>query len=520
MGNCNNPPWVTEKLITYGFGTECQCIQMPSSPSIANISPSPASLLWACCKNKDLARGSSIHHELQRKGSWEKAYSDALITMYAKCGVLQKAQVLLDRHNSSNIIPWNALITGYAREGQGQNALDCFEQMQGKGIPADEFTYSCILKACAMMGAVDKGEEIHNDISRQGLLKHNIVLGNALVGMYAKCGALCQARAVLKELPSRNSISWSALIAGYSQKGRGHQALECYEQMQHEGISPDAVTYVCILKACAVIQAFHKGKEIHEEVMRHGLLEHEIIVGGALIDMYAQCGALPQAQSVLEKLPSRNIVCWNALIAGYAQKGQGQQALGCFQRMLQESICPDGVTYVCILKACAVIEAIDKGKQIHEQILRQGLLQHDVVLGGALVDMYVQCGALSQAHSALKKLPSRNVECWNALITGYARNEHGQQALECLEQMQREAGEHICGRYDIDYNCRLDSVHILEQLGTILESFDTEKLAVGATTVASSNLSEKFENTYFEGRDGLLEDDDNDIDDEGNSILE
>ncbi|MCO5593128.1 hypothetical protein L7F22_047134 [Adiantum nelumboides] len=164
--------------------------------------------------------------------------------MYAKCGVLQKAQALLDRHNSSSIIPWNALITGYAREGQGQNALDCFKQMQGKGIPADEFTYSCILKAYAMMGAVDKGEEIHNEISRQGLLKDNIVLGNALVGMYAKCGAVCQARAVLKELPSRNIISWSALIAGYSQNGQGQQALECYEQMQHEGISPDAVTYV------------------------------------------------------------------------------------------------------------------------------------------------------------------------------------------------------------------------------------------------------------------------------------
>ncbi|KAI5080163.1 hypothetical protein GOP47_0005642 [Adiantum capillus-veneris] len=431
----DNPSWVEEKLIMCGFAKEQRCIESVSSLSNANISPS---LIWACCKTKDLSTGSRIHDELQRRGFAEKNFSDALITMYAKCGVLKKAQALLDIHNSSSIIPWNALIVGYARGGQGQNALDCFNKMQYKDIPPDEFTYACILKACAVIGNIDKGEKIHNEISRQGLLEHNIVLGNTLVDMYAKCGALCQARNALKELPCRNIISWSALIAGYSQKGHGQQALECYEQMQHEGISPDAVTYVCILKACVVIQAINKGKEIHEEILRQGLLEHEIVLGGALVDMYAQCGSLPQAHRVLEELPFRNSVCWNALLAGYAQKGQGQQALDCFEQMQHESIRPDAVTYVCILKACAAIEAIDKGKQVHDQILRQGLLQHDIVLGCALVDMYVQCGALCQAQSVLKKLPSRNVVCWNALIMGYARNEQGQQALECLEQMQHE----------------------------------------------------------------------------------
>ena len=50
--------------------------------------------------------------------------------------------------------------------------------------------------------------------------------------------------------------------------------------------------------------------------------------------MYAKCGALRQEQSVLEKVPSRNVVSWNALIVGYAQNGQGQQDLDCFEEEL------------------------------------------------------------------------------------------------------------------------------------------------------------------------------------------
>eukprot|EP00250_Pteridium_aquilinum_P022500 c25392_g4_i4 orf=1-273(+) len=90
--------------------------------------------------------------------------------------------------------------------------------------------------------------------------------------MYAKCGSLSKAQDVLEKLPSRDVVSWSALIAGYAQRGQGEHALNCYERMQREGILPDAVTYACILKACGSIGAAEKGEEIHTEVHRQGLL--------------------------------------------------------------------------------------------------------------------------------------------------------------------------------------------------------------------------------------------------------
>ncbi|KAI5062775.1 hypothetical protein GOP47_0023314 [Adiantum capillus-veneris] len=395
-------------------------------------------LLRACAKKKDIGKGSKIHDEILKRG-WLERCSDALVTMYAKCGALAKAKALLDMHRSMDVITWTALIAGYAREGQCQDALDYFERMQLQGIPPDAVTYTSILKAYGSTGAAEEGKKIHFEIVKQGLLHNNIVLGGALVDMYARCGALSMAHRVLEELPYRNVVTWNALIAGYARKGQGQQALACFECMQSEGISPDAVTYTCISKACGTLGAADIGQQIHDKIADQGLLHNNIVLGGALVGMYAKCGDLEKARRVLEDLPSRTVVSWSALMTGYIEEGQAKEALNCFTCMQHENISPDAVTYNCILKACGISGAVDKGKEIHDEIIRQGLLGDNNVLSGALVDMYAKCGALSEAKRVLEKLPSRDVVSWSALIAGYASKAQGEQALKCFCRMRRES---------------------------------------------------------------------------------
>ncbi|KAI5061610.1 hypothetical protein GOP47_0024115 [Adiantum capillus-veneris] len=446
MDGCYNPPWVIEELRRRGFaslsGELCRSTIMGAALPVSLIKAYEDGAafvvsLRACTKNKDLHRGIKLHDNILKMGLVEKC-SDALVTMYAKCGELEKAKELLNLHNSRDVITWTALIAAYARKGQSQRALNCFDRMQHEGISPNAVTYTCILNACATMGAVVKGEEIHNVVAKQGLLENNIVLGNALIDMYAKCGALPKAQDLIERLPSRDVVSWNALIGGYAREGQGEQALTCFEHMQHEGISPDAVTYICILKACATIGEIAKGEEIHDEIRKQGLLQNNMALATALLDMYAKCGALSKAQKLLKKLRFRNVVSWNTLIAGYVQDGQGKQALDCLNLMQREGISPDAVTYLSILKACATIRAIEKGQEIHERIAKDGLLQDSTMLGNALVDMYAKCGALSKAQDVLQKLPSRNVVSWSTLIEGYAQEGQGEQALHCFELMLNE----------------------------------------------------------------------------------
>ncbi|KAI5055332.1 hypothetical protein GOP47_0030477 [Adiantum capillus-veneris] len=393
--------------------------------------------LRTCTKSKNLKEGSRIHDLVLKRGLLEYC-SDALITMYAKCGALAEAEDLLSTHNSRDVFSWTALISGYAQREFSREALECYERMQQEGLSPDEVTFACVLKACGSIGAVEKGKQIHDVIAKQGLLRNNVVVGTALVDMYAKCGALMKAREVLEGLHSRTAICWNALLAGYSQNGQGEQALNCFKRMQGEGLTPSAVTFTCILNACGSLGDINLGAQIHDQVTKRGLLKTDVVLGNALVDMYAKCGALEKAKSVLEELPFRNVISWSALIAGYALHGQAEQALDCFQLMLNEGISPNDVTFSCILKACGTLGALDKGKQIHDEILRQGLLRSNVVLGNALVDMYVKFGDLAKAQEVMEGLPSKDVYSWNTVIAGYAQRGHGAQALVCFERMQQD----------------------------------------------------------------------------------
>ncbi|MCO5573133.1 hypothetical protein L7F22_026898 [Adiantum nelumboides] len=135
-----------------------------------------------------------------------------------------------------------------------------------KGLSPSAITFTCILKACRKLGALYKGIEIHAQIARQGLLCDDVVLGTFLVPMYAKCNALAKAQIVLNELPVRIAISWNALISAYVQQNNAKKALDCYERMRSEGLSPDAVTFSCTLKACGCVGASAIGEEIHFEI--------------------------------------------------------------------------------------------------------------------------------------------------------------------------------------------------------------------------------------------------------------
>eukprot|EP00250_Pteridium_aquilinum_P018547 c24122_g25_i1 orf=2-316(+) len=104
--------------------------------------------------------------------------------------------------------------------------------------------------------------------------------------MYAKCGALAKAQEAFDSLPSGDVVSWTALIGGYAQHERCEEALRCFEQMKREGVSPNAVTYSCILKACGSVGEAEQGKLIHAEIVKKGLLGNDTVLGSALVDMY------------------------------------------------------------------------------------------------------------------------------------------------------------------------------------------------------------------------------------------
>ena len=174
--------------------------------------------------------------------------------------------------------------------------------MQSESLCPDVVTFICIFRACVSVGAIEKGDWIYKEVRLQGLLGKDIALGNALVGMFTKCGMLGKAHEVLQELLV-HVVSWNSFIAGFDEQGKAGQALDCLEQMQVEGLCPDEGTFLGVLSACSHSGLLAEAQGIFQSINKmYGIipnLEHYICM--AII--YGCAGHFDEVASLIEAMP-------------------------------------------------------------------------------------------------------------------------------------------------------------------------------------------------------------------------
>lgn len=409
------------------------CLKQMEHEGLSPDAVTLVSTLTACCSIGDIVNGQEIHSEITQRGlEREPLVGNTLIDTYVKCGSLASAQDVFDKLADRDVVSWTAIIAGYVEHEHEEGAVKHFEQMQCEGICPNAFTYICILKSCGNVGTLDKVADLHGEIVRRGL-ERELPVANTLLDVYAKCGSLAAAQQVFNRLPAHSVVSWTALIVGYVEHAHGVEALECFKQMQEEGIPGDAVTLVSGLKACGMARSMCKGRELHAELTKKGF-EREILAGNVLVDLYGKCGLLEEAQNLFDKLSVHGVISWTALITEYVESGHPEEALFYFEWMQNEGISADKVTLICGLKACGSMEATDKGCRLHTEVVEKGL-ESETSVGNIMVDMYAKCGLLAEAQAVFHKLLDQDVISWNALITGYAQVGKSEHAFNMFDRM-------------------------------------------------------------------------------------
>ncbi|KAM2706430.1 hypothetical protein EV1_035523 [Malus domestica] len=94
------------------------------------------------------------------------------------------------------------------------------------------------------------------------------------------------------------------------------QGLEAFHEMGLNGVRPNVVTVSSILPACSELKDLNLGSLIHGFVVRHGM-EENVFVSSALVNIYASCLSIKQAQLVFDMMSKRDFVSWNVLLTAY-----------------------------------------------------------------------------------------------------------------------------------------------------------------------------------------------------------
>jgi pentatricopeptide repeat protein len=160
-----------------------------------------------------------------------------------------------------------------------------------------------------------------------------------------------------------------------------------------------------MLKACGDTESIDKAEGIYDEIVNNGFLHKDPILGTALVDMYAKCGILLKAQEVLEQLPMQDVVSWNALIAGQALQCQGYEALNTFYSMQRQGICPNKVTFLCVLSACCHSGLWNEAKQILDNMMRSYGIKPNIEHLTCMLVVLGYAGKFDQAMAMIEAMP-------------------------------------------------------------------------------------------------------------------
>lgn len=329
---------------------------------------------------------------------------NSLITAFVNCGNTLFARQVFDESAHKDVVTWTAMIDGYARNGFPIEGLKCFKQMISSGVKVDEVTVVSALSAAGMTGNILFGRCVHGFYIQPGRVKWDVYVGCVLVDMYSKCGYSNDARRVFDEMPIKNVVSWSALIAGYVQGNRFKDALLLFQDMLIADVRPNQTTLTSVLTASAQLGALDQGRWVHEYINRNALDMNSITVT-ALIDMYAKCGCVCEAMLVFENFPKKNVYSWTAMINGLAMHGDALGALKLFRQMLSSGVQPNGVTFISVLSACAHGCLVNEGCNLFEVMKHKYHMEPNIDHYGCMIDILGRAGYLEEARKLIKDMP-------------------------------------------------------------------------------------------------------------------
>lgn len=393
------------------------------------------SVLSAIASLKALDIGLLVHAQAIKQGLDINFYvGSSLVNMYAKCHELESARQVFESLDERNIVIWNAMLGCYAQNDFAEQVVQLFINMKDGGFQADEFTYTSILSACGSLGKLHYGCQLHSLIIKTNF-ESNLFVGNALVDMYAKSGALDKARHLFEHIEDKDNVSWNAIIVGYVHMELDDAAFILFQRMVSDGTAPDEVALSSILSSCANLKDFLRGRQMHCLTVKHGL-ETSLYAGSSLVDMYVKCGSTETASELFYLMPKWSVVSMNTLIGGYAQNNL-EGAVDLYNLMQAEGLCPSEITYASLLDACREPSKYDMGRQIHCIILKKGFLYDDGFLSISLLGMYLGSLKKTDAIKLFIEFPDRkSTILWTCMISGLNQNECHKEAMELYREMR------------------------------------------------------------------------------------
>ncbi|KAJ6288862.1 hypothetical protein OIU76_024775 [Salix suchowensis] len=388
-----------------------------------------------CCGSVDNLKWGRGIHSLVLKFGWNSnvCTSNTLITMYSDAGRCEDAASVFQGMVEKDMISWNSMMACYAQDGNCLDALKLLATMFYMRRGVNYVTFTSALAACSDPEFAIEGKTLHALVIHFGL-HENVIVGNALVTLYAKSGLMIEAKKVFQTMPKRDGVTWNALIGGHADCQETDEALKAFKLMREEGAPINYITISNVLGAClAPNDLLEHGMPIHALIILTGFHFDEY-VQNSLITMYAKCGDLNSSNNIFDRLTYKNASAWNAMMAANAHNGHMEEALKFLLKMRRAGVNVDQFSFSECLAAAAKLAILEEGQQLHGLAVKLGCDSNPFV-ASATMDMYGKCGEIDDVLRIIPRPADRSRLSWNILTSSFSRHGFFEKAKETFHEM-------------------------------------------------------------------------------------
>lgn len=238
---------------------------------------------------------------------------NTLLDMYSKSSSIDKAVEIFRLMPEKDVISWSSIISAFRINHMSHEALTFFRQMQ-VDIKPNAITLIAALSACAAIGALMCGKEIHAHALRSGLGFQGF-LPNAILDLYITCGKTDYASTQFKLHERKDVVSWNIMLKGHAVRGYVNLAIALFCEMEAEGIQPDEVTFVTLLCACSKSGMVSQGLNYFGTMSSKYGVTPNLRHYGCMVDLLGRAGHLEEAHNFIQDMPIKpDAAIWGALL--------------------------------------------------------------------------------------------------------------------------------------------------------------------------------------------------------------
>ncbi|KAF3431404.1 hypothetical protein FNV43_RR26135 [Rhamnella rubrinervis] len=384
---------------------------------------------------------------------------------------LDYSNQVLSQCPNPTLFTFNSMIRAYSKSSTPQKSFHFYSRIlqSSDDLSPDNYTFNFLVRTCAQLSSRETGPPVHGAVVKHGfendphiqsglismyaelgclgscrrvfgeIPEPDVVCQTAMVSACAKCGDVGFAREVFDVMPRRDPIAWNAMIAGYSECGKSTEALNLFHLMQMEGVKVNHVSMISVLSTCSHLGALDQGRWAHAYIEKNRL-PMTLTLGTALIDMYAKCGDMNKAMEVFWGMREKNVYTWSSAMNGLAMNGFGEKCLELFSLMKQDGIQPNEVTFVAVLRGCAVVGLVEEGRDHFDSMRRVYEIDPQLEHYGCMVDLCGRAGRLDEALDFIVSMPVKpHAGAWAALLNAcrmYKNMEMGELASRKIVELE------------------------------------------------------------------------------------